>query len=82
VAWSAPLEQQWSNEYLNGPPSDDSLYDFLLGDWETTRRMYDENEAVIKRSTGEMHAQYVLEGRVIQEGDKGVHAQSLPQHQQ
>jgi hypothetical protein len=66
----APRSAFFEALYSDGPAPDRSdalgLYAFLVGDWGTQIVAYDERGAR-HESTGEIHADWVLEGRAIQD---------------
>jgi len=61
------LEEQWANDYLGEQPPEANQLDFIVGSWDMTRRAFDLEGNVTAESEGEMHAQKLLEDRIIQE---------------
>jgi len=61
------LEQQWASDYVKEQPPEAAELDFLIGDWSMTRSVYDLEGAITSESEGQMTAQKLLGGRIIQE---------------
>ena len=63
----ATLEKQFEQDYIRSPGSKAKRFDFLIGEWDLTRKSFDSQGEVARETRGIVVARYTFEGRVIQE---------------
>ena len=56
---------EWLGNYLKGAPPEMAQFEFFLGEWNTTMRLFDPSGNVIQEGKGFWQAKTVDEGRMI-----------------